>query len=343
MSLAAPRELATGERISQGETRLSNANKFRVQKQTSRYFPQLYSIFVPFTVSMLIIHVLILAVMGFVPTFVVSGFLTRPRSYNLDYTVLYFWIGGFVTVLTLLIGTLVLKPWREFGRASAGKYQFSHIGSSVAKTRLFAIFCIVLSLAMMGGVAIVNVFLWLSVYNSEAPPFSDPDPAFSYTYDNLALIMSWIVGLAELIQFAVYVYAVVRPLAKTVQTIGNSKSSYYIRVETATGAGGSPIIALFGNDADVAKFDRPTITASDGTGEPVSTSTTNAGYPHQHQQQQQQQVAYSGNTGAQMIIKRNTVGAAAPTTSYAAPSKSHGGGFTFNIGSATSGVMPSNV
>ena len=97
---------------------------------------------------------------------------------------------------------------------------------SVSGARTFAIVNIIFAVLMFGGIATINCFLFLSTYNSY--------PIFTDDYDRLALIMSWLVGVLEIISFGAFVYAVAVPLRKTAESVGSSPSAeFYLRLRAA--------------------------------------------------------------------------------------------------------------
>ncbi len=68
---------------------------YRVIAQTDRYFGTLYNIFYTLTIVLLILQALSLIVMLSVPWPLVANFLTRPRAYDLDLTIIFFWVQTF--------------------------------------------------------------------------------------------------------------------------------------------------------------------------------------------------------------------------------------------------------
>ena len=65
---------------------------YRVIAQTDRYFGTLYNIFYTLTIVLLILQALSLIVMLSVPWPLVANFLTRSRAYDLDLTIIFFWV-----------------------------------------------------------------------------------------------------------------------------------------------------------------------------------------------------------------------------------------------------------
>ncbi len=123
---------------------------------------------------------------------------------------------------------------------------------SVSGARTFAIVNIIFALLMFGGIATINCFLFLSTYNSY--------PIFTDDYDRLALIMSWLVGVLEIISFGAFVYAVAVPLRKTAESVGSSPSAeFYLRLRAANR---SEIQEGYDRDKPVVVIMRSAVTAA---------------------------------------------------------------------------------
>lgn len=150
------------------------------------------------TIALLVLQVLAVIITAIVPWPLVANFLTRTRSYQLDLTVLFFWIGCTVQAIIYIVQLTTQRPNRKFGRGHRDTFdQDQALMDSVSGVRTFAIINIMYALLMFGGIAAINCLLWLPSYNSTFPVFTDP-------YDQFALIMSWVVGAFEVLHLFDY-------------------------------------------------------------------------------------------------------------------------------------------
>ena len=187
--------------------------RYRIKMYDYSKLKSLYRLLWNFPVVLAILHLVLLVLMIVLPwTFQRDeGFWTRTRSPNLDYTVIYFYVGCAVQVILIVITSFVVSPRTKFGSAGINSLEWRKTDqtSYLARVRSFIYVYIGWSVLLILGAFVIELFLW-NVFTTDTykgvpigGPFSGDNPAFDYRYDQTAVVVGLIVGALSIITTAI--------------------------------------------------------------------------------------------------------------------------------------------
>lgn len=223
---------------------------YTVQMIDSSKFKPLYNIFWVVSIVMIMMFVLLEVITLLLPWFF-GDFWTRTRSLNLDYTVLYFWIGCFVQIALYAFVLLYLQPRESFGSALISKPQNQRAKQRTTdRTRTSTVLLLVYAILMIAGAIVINLllFIWNGDYTDSlgnvsaiGNPFTGTNANYDYKYDRMALVLSYIVIILELIIVITMITG--RGLINSLERFPMSQNKFYARIVFDADSG-EPILKL---------------------------------------------------------------------------------------------------